>query len=153
VHLEAPRALRDGGADPAEADDADRRAGDLVALERLVRPAAPPPTGPDEGVAGDDPAAHGEDQSEREVGGRRRRDARRVRNCDAAPPASLDVDEIEAGAVVRDDPEARQQVELAVVDALRDNRQRLDVRPRIGQRPVEILDVSELVPCRAGKPP
>src|SRR4051794_17948290 len=54
AQLEAAGASRDGGADAAEADDSERRAGEL-GRESALRPAADPPAGSDEAVAGDDP--------------------------------------------------------------------------------------------------
>ncbi len=79
----------------------------LVALQRLVGPAAAPPAGPDESVARGDPAPHREDQPEREVGGGGGRHSGSVRDHDPALATGVHVHEVEAGAVVRDDAEVR----------------------------------------------
>ena len=65
--------------------------------------------------------------------------------------AGLDVDEVVTRAVVRDDAEVRHQLERPFVDGLGNHRQRLHLGPLTLERPVEVLDVVELVPGRARK--
>jgi hypothetical protein len=151
-HVEGSGAPGNRFPDPPQPDDAERRAAELLALQRLVGPAAAPPSRADEPVTGRDPSAQGQDQTEREIGRCGRGDARRVRDENAAAPAGLDVDEVVARAVVRNDTESGKAVEELLVDALGDDGQRLDVGPGLGRRLVEILDVAELVPGGSGEP-
>jgi hypothetical protein len=148
-HLEASRALRHRTSGPSEADDAEGGAGDLVAPQRLVGPAAPPPAGADDPVAGCNSPKHREDQPHRQVGGRRRRDPGRVRHDDSPLAAGVDVDEVVARAVVRDHSQLREAFEGRAVHLLGDDRQCLDV---VARRPeVAVLDIRELLPRGAGE--
>ena len=69
AHLERLGSLRDGSADPAEADDAERRAADLAAEKVRVGPAAFPAAVPYGAVAGYDPPPDRKQECEGEIGG------------------------------------------------------------------------------------
>src|SRR5215207_8082003 len=150
-HLETLRPPCNRLADPPEADDPKRRAGDLVPLQRLVHPAAPPASRADECVAGRNPPPERQDQPERQVGRGGGGDSRRIRDHDTPCVTGLDVDEVVPSAVVRDDAHVREQLEDFLVDRLGDDRQGFDVGPLLRQLPLEILHVAKLVPSSAGK--
>jgi hypothetical protein len=151
-HVEAPRPLGDRAPDPTQTDDPERRPRDLVSLQRLVCPAAPPAARTDEPVAGDDPAPNGEEEAEREIRRRGSRDAGRVRDRDPTAAGRLDVDEVIARAVVRDDAKVGQQLQQRLADLLGNDGQRLDAGSRLLEPAVEVLDIAELVPGRAWEP-
>ena len=69
AHVERPGPARQGAADAAETEDAERCAADVLAHELLLGPAAAPAPGSDVAVALDDPPPYGEQQRESEVGG------------------------------------------------------------------------------------
>ena len=148
--LEALGAPGHGLADSPEADDAERRACDFVAFQRLVGPAAPPPARADDAVAGGDTPADGEDQAQREIGGCPSGDTGSVRDCDPSLSAGGYVDEVVAGAVVRDDLEVREPCECLRLDGLSDDSERFDVDA--WRLKIPVLDVRELVPRRPWKP-
>ena len=129
AHLERLGPLRDGAADPAKADDAQRRAADLPAEKVRVGPAAAPAAVPHGAVAGHDPPSDRKQQREREIGGGGRQHAGRIRDHDAPDGAGVDIDRVVAGAVVRDDSQDREQVERLVIDPFAEDGERLDVVP------------------------
>ena len=69
AQLESGRTTCDRLSDASEPDDAESRARELFG-EEAVRPRARPRTGADGPVSFDDPPANGQDQREREIGGR-----------------------------------------------------------------------------------
>jgi hypothetical protein len=146
AQLEPPRAARNGAADPAEPEDAERRARQLL-REPALRPRSAPTARADEPVALHDLPPHGEDQREGEVGGRLVEHARRVGHDHPARRARGDVDPVVADAEVRDDAQRGQEVER---DRLVREDQPLDILARLvqlGER--HDLDV-ELVEGRPG---
>ena len=105
-----------------------RRAGEVAAEQLRARPVVLPAAVADPPVGRDDVPARREDQREREVGDGGVEDARRVRDGDAALAARLDVDEVVADAVVRDEAEVGEELELVRADA-GDGRRRGRRRP------------------------
>jgi hypothetical protein len=102
VHLERFRATSHRSSDPAEADDPESRAADVMAEEVRIGPAARPAPLADGPIAGDDAPPDGEDQGKGQVGRRRSQDAGRVCDGDAPLGGCGDVDRVVADAVVRD---------------------------------------------------
>jgi hypothetical protein len=80
------------------------------------------------------PAA-GQDQREREVGDGRIEDAGGVRHRDPALAARCDVHGVVAGAVVGDEPQVGEEVELLRADPHDDRDQYLDAGQRPCRRP------------------
>jgi hypothetical protein len=153
THLEGACPASDRPADASEPDDPQRGAADVVAHELLLRPTTPPAAGSDVAVALHYPPPNGEDQREREVGRRSIDRARRVGDSDAAGSGRVDIDELVARSVVGHQPKGRKELEQGFVDRPCDHGERLHARPHLGERPLEVLDVPELVPGGPGKPP
>ena len=93
--------VRDRAADPAEADDPERRAADLVAEQVADVPARRPLALTNEPVALDEAPASREHERHRQVRGGDPERLGRVRDRDSAASAGLDVDPVVADAVVR----------------------------------------------------
>ena len=137
-----PRARRaTAAADPPEADDAERRAAQVAPEERRS-PTTTCPSVPPARVRRPRRRrrAYGEQQRDREIGGRGVEHARRVRHRDAARAARVDVDLVVADAVVRDEPKRRQAVEHRVVDGCL--RRRSAPRRRRAGRPTAPISTS-----------
>ena len=117
---------------------------DLLAEQLRRHPVASPPPGPHECVSFDQAAARGEDQRQRQVGGRRIEHSGRIGDRDAASAARLDVDGVVADPVVGDQAQSREEIENAVVDDLADHDQRVDRRAFA----VESLVVLDIAPAR-----
>ena len=94
LHVEADGAAGDLAADAAEADDAERLAGDLGAEELVAVPLA----GLHGGVGGGDVAGQGEQQGDGVLGGRDGVAARGVHDDDAPARGGGDVDVVDADA-------------------------------------------------------
>src|SRR5688572_16394180 len=132
-HPEPEPAARDRVADPAEPDDPERRAGEVDAEQEIERPALPLPRA-DQPLALAEPARGGEDQREREVGGRLGQDVGRVGDRDAERGRGGDVDVVGPDRGVGDDPEPRGAVEHLGRDRVaRQADQRVGARDRRGQ--------------------
>src|SRR3989440_4687457 len=142
-------------ADPAEADDPQCRAAGVVAEKVGMGPAAAPTALANGAVTYNGPPSHREQKRERQIGGRGREYAWGIRDGDAAHGAGADIDQVVAGAVVRNDSEVREQVERLVFDRFAYDCERLDVlapaarafREHTGQ----VFDVAQLVPGRPGE--
>ena len=117
VHPEDLGAPGDLSADPSEADEPEPGAREVAAEELRACPVVLPAALADPPVGRDDVPAGREDQREREVGDGGVEHAGRVRDGDAALAARLDVDEVVADAVVRDEAEVGEEVELGGADA------------------------------------
>ena len=102
AHPEAERAARDLLADPAEAEHAERLAGELDARVRAPLPAALL----ERRVRLRDVARERDEQADRVLGGGDDRRLRRVRDDDPAPRRRLDVDVVDADARAADHLEA-----------------------------------------------
>jgi hypothetical protein len=106
----ALRALRDGLADPAHADHAQRLAGDVHAEELGRLPALPLARAHDPLALARAAAGH-QDQRQRDVGGGVGHGARRVRHLDAHGAGGGRVDVVVAHAEVGEDLRARRLLE------------------------------------------
>ena len=103
VHAEGLGAAGDLKADAAEADDAERFAAELGALQRLLVPLA----GVHGGVGAGDGAGHGDHEAERELGDGDGVGAGGVHDDDAAARGFGGVDVVDADAGAADDAELR----------------------------------------------
>jgi len=118
-HREAVRAApRDRLADPAHAEDAERRAVDVAAGKQIDAPLRPFAAA-QEPFALADPTRGGHQQREAEVGGRLGEHARRVADRDAARGARGDVDVVVADGEAADRAQLRTRIEQRGVDRLR----------------------------------
>ena len=123
LHAEGAAAGGDARADPAEADDPEPAAAQVVADHEVEAP-GPGSPGADQPLPLAQPAAGGEDQGEGEVGGGVVEDAGRVGDDDPAPRAGREVDVVEADGDVADAAQLRPGgVEELVVDAVVEHRQ------------------------------
>ncbi len=114
-----------------------------------LRPVRAPRPRADVPVARDDAAADGEHERDGEVCRRRVEDAGRVRDRDASGRAGADVDAVVADAVVRDEPQRGEAVE---VERPRSSTTSTSTSSRRAVGRAD-LDLAELVPRRAGQPP
>src|SRR5258705_715623 len=122
-HPEAPGSARHGLADPAEADDADRRSVDVGSHQEHRAPRLPV-AGADVTVPFDEPPGGGHQQAPGEVRGWLREHAGGVADRDSARGAGWDVDVVEADREVADDLQLRAgAVEELVVDVVGEERQ------------------------------
>ena len=121
AHPKAAGAPRDRRADAPEPHDPENGAVHARPDEHRGRPAAEL-AGAHHAVALGDAPRGGEQQAEGEIGGGLGEDARRVREDDAACPASVDIDVVDADRDVADDAEARHAFEEGGVDAVGEER-------------------------------
>ena len=105
AHPEPERAARDLLADPAEAEHAERLAGELDAAVRAALPAALL----ERGVRLRDVARERDEEADRVLGGGDDRRLRRVRDDDPAPRRRVDVDVVDADARAADHLQARRR--------------------------------------------
>src|SRR5262249_16962387 len=137
--------------DPSEAEEPEPGAGEVAAEEPRAGPVVLPAALPDPPICGDDIPPRRKDQRERQVGYRSVENSGRVRDGDTAPAARLDVDEVVADAVVRDEAEVGEKLELLGSNARDADGKDVDARLRLRRRPsVHHLDL-ELIPRGAGK--
>ena len=106
LHAEGARAARRGRADLTEADDAERLALQPGSEHEMHVP-APADLAADHALALAEPPRDHQDQGHRDVGGRVREHARRVRDDHAARRAGGHVDVVVAHRHVRDDAQLR----------------------------------------------
>ena len=133
AHVEPARALGDGCADAAGADDRQRRAVD-VDPDPALRLPRPPLARARVGRCLVDAPRGGKQQREREVGGGFGEDARGDADGDAALLRCLEVDVVAADRVVGDHPELRRGVEDLGVDPVgQQTQQPLGVRDTVEQ--------------------
>ena len=101
AHVEAERSSGYRPSDPAEADDAERLAIDVVAPEEVPLPAGPLPRAR-ETVGRDDASRGSHEQGPREVGGRLRQHVGGIGHHDPARLAGRHIDVVEADRHVAD---------------------------------------------------
>ena len=100
AHVEAAKQLRDAPGDPSEADEPDRRAGELAPEELLLAPATAPPR--TSASASAIRRAGRQHERDRELRGCVRENVRRVGGSNPSLAGRVDVDVVEADGEVRD---------------------------------------------------
>lgn len=119
AHPECVRAMRDGLADPSEAEEPERSSVHFATEQEARRPRRELP-GADDALAFPDAAAHREEQGHRQVGRRGGQHVGRVRHDDAALLRGGEVDVVHADRAVRDEPHLRKTREERAIDRLRE---------------------------------